>query len=103
MIDTGASLTCVHEPLLANLGLNPVGVVNSGTAAGRIQQALYVARLVFPLIGWTVDLQVVGVNLEGQEVATSPPQPIVALLGRNLLRNSVLVWNGWGGFWTLAS
>lgn len=110
LIDTGATVTCVHEPLLIGLGLHPVGAVTSGTAAGPTQQALYMARLVFPLIGWTVDLQLVGVDLSGQTISSaptgtlSPPptQPVVALLGRNLLRYSTLIWNGLGGFWTIS-
>jgi hypothetical protein len=103
LIDTGATLTCVHEPLLTGLGLNPVGIVNSGTAAGQVQQSLYVARLTFPQLGWTSDLQVVGVDLSGQQVATTPPQSIVALVGRNLLQFWTLIWNGAGGFWTICT
>jgi Aspartyl protease len=110
LIDTGATMTCVHEPLLTSLGLHPVGTVRSGTAAGQTQQAVYMARLVFPLIGWTVDLQLVGVDLSGQTIAVAPPgaqsqppaQPVVALLGRNLLRFCNLIWNGSGGFWTIS-
>ena len=103
LVDTGATLTAVHEPLLKGLGLNPVGVVTSGTAAGPIQQSLYFARLVFPVLGWTIDQQVTGVDLTGQAVQTNPPQPIVALLGRNLLQNAVLIWNGPAGSWALAT
>jgi hypothetical protein len=103
LLDTGATLTCVHEPLLTGMGLNPVGVVTSGTAAGQQQQSLYVARLTFPLLGWTADLQVVGVDLTGQQVATAPPPDIIALLGWNLFMNWTLVWNGPGGFWSIST
>jgi hypothetical protein len=89
--------------MLTSLGLNPVGVVASGTAAGPTRQSLYVARLTFPMLGWAGDLQVAGVDLTGQQVATSPPQPIVALLGRNLLQNWMLVWNGSGGVWSICT
>lgn len=102
-IDTGASLTCVHEPLLTGLGLNPVGMATTGTAAGQVQKPLYVARLLVPQIGWTLDIQVLAVDLTGQMINTTPPQPIIALLGRNLLRNCVLLWNGTAGIWTLAT
>jgi predicted aspartyl protease len=103
LIDTGATMTCVHEPILTNLGLQPVGTLSAGTATGRAQQSVYMCRLIFPVLGWTVDLPVAGVNLDGQEIATSPPQPIIALLGRNLLQMCVLIWNGPGGFWTIAT
>jgi hypothetical protein len=103
LIDTGATLTCVHEPDLIALGLNPVSTVTSGTAAGPVQQSIYVARLTFPQFGWSGDLAVAGVDLTGQQVKTSPPQSIVALLGRNILSSWTLVWNGPGGFWSVAT
>lgn len=103
LIDTGASLTCVHEPLLQTLGLHPTGTIESGTAAGRVQQSLYYARVTFPQLRWTSDLVVAGVDLGGQVASTNPPQPIVALLGRNLLRNWTLVWHGAGGHWSVST
>ena len=102
-VDTGATLTCVHEPILQGLGLKPVGVINSGTAAGPVQQSLYFARLTFPVFGWSGDLQVVGVDPSGQQVPTDPPQNMTALLGRNLLQYWLLVWNGPGGFWSIST
>lgn len=103
LVDTGATLTCVHEALLTGLGLNPTGAVTSGTAAGPTQQSMYFARLTFPQLGWTGELPVAGVDLTGQQVGTTPPQSIVALLGRNLLQNWMLVWNGPGGMWSIAT
>lgn len=106
LVDTGATLTCVHEPILTGLGLNPISVVQSGTANGLVPQNVYPARLVFPSTGWTVDAQqAVGVNLGGQTMqldATQPPQAVIALLGRNLLEHWVLVWNGPVGFWSVS-
>lgn len=43
-------MTCVHEPILTGLGLNPIGIVNSGTAKGLVQQSVYPARIVFPTV-----------------------------------------------------
>ena len=103
LIDTGATMTCVHEPHLTGLGLNPVSTVQVGTAAGPVQQNVYMARLVLPELGWTVDLPVAGVNLAGQQAAVTPPQPIIALIGRNLLQLCVFTWNGVGGFWSLST
>lgn len=103
LIDTGATLTCVHEPLLHSLGLNPVGTVNSGTASGPVRQNVYPARIVFPTKGWTLDVaQAVGVNLTGQVVPEKPPKPIIALLGRNALASWVFIYNGPAGYWTVA-
>ncbi len=103
LIDTGASLTCVHEPLLQALGLHPTGTMEAGTANGRVQQSLYYARVTFPQLGWASDLIVAGVDLTGQQVATTPPQDIVALLGRNLLQNWTMVWSGAGGHWSIST
>jgi hypothetical protein len=103
LVDTGATMTCVHEAILTGLGLQPVGQVQSGTANGPVQQNVYMTRLVFPLLGWTVDLPVAGVDLTGQQAQLNPPQDIIALLGRNLLRNCVLIWNGVGGFWSIST
>lgn len=104
LIDTGATMTCVHEAVLTGLGLNPVGAIRSGTAAGQVQQSVYPCRLVFPAQGWTLDIAggVVGVDLAGQVASLDPPQPIVALIGRNAMTGWVFVWNGPGGFWTIA-
>jgi len=102
LIDTGATLTCIDETILLSLGLNPIGQVNSVTANGPMLCNVYPARILFPVQGWTLDLgQSMGVNLKGQAIPTDPPQPIIALLGRNLLERSVLIYNGITGLWTI--
>jgi hypothetical protein len=102
LIDTGATLTCIQEDILISLGLNPIGQVTSGTANGPKPCNVYPARIVFPTKGWTLDLgQAMGVNLTGQTIPGDPPQPIIALLGRNLLQRSVFIYNGITGFWTI--
>jgi hypothetical protein len=102
LIDTGATMTCVHEDILTSLGLNPIGVVQSGTAAGPVQQNVYPVRITFPSKGWTLDVQAAGVNLSGQMIPLNPPQPAVVLLGRNVLEKWVFIWNGPSGHWTVA-
>lgn len=103
LIDTGATLTCISEDVLKTLGLNPFDVVNSGTADGPKQQNVYAARIVFPTKNWTSDLnKAVGVNLKGQIIQKDPPEPIIALLGRNWLEHMVFIYNGPSGLWTIA-
>ena len=106
LIDTGATITCIHEPILRDqLGLNPISVMKAGTASGPTQQNVYPARIVGTVAqSFTLDLDgVAGVNLSGQIVNTLPdPQEVVALLGRNFLSHCVLIWNGPGGFWTIS-
>lgn len=102
LIDTGATLTCIQEDILVSLGLNPIGQANAGTANGPVQRNIYPARIVFPTKGWTLDLaRAMGVNLTGQVIPTDPPQPIIALLGRNLLERCVFIYNGLVGLWTI--
>ena len=103
IIDTGATFTAVHEPLLQALGLHPIGVVNTGTANGPVQQNTYAARVVLPVEGITGDIHsLTGVNLANQIVPLNPPQPLIALLGRDFLQRMVLIWNGPAGMWTLS-
>jgi hypothetical protein len=106
LIDTGATYTCVHEPLLVALGLPPINVIQSGTANGPVQQNVYAARVNFPQIGWDVGLiQVIGVNLAGQMTPAShglTPFAIVALIGRDLLAQCSLHWEGPAGFWSIS-
>ncbi len=51
LIDTGASITCLHEPILLRLQLNPISIALFGTAHGQVQQSIYPARIVFPIWG----------------------------------------------------
>lgn len=96
LIDTGASATAVDEGLLLALGLAPTGATPIATPSGATQQALYACEIAFP--GTPIpalDLSVV----IGSVLA---PQGIVALIGRDLLRHFLLVYNGPEGEWTLA-
>jgi predicted aspartyl protease len=103
IIDTGATMTAVHEAALTALGSRPVSTVNMGTANGPVVQNVYAARIFFPTTGWNLELQqVVGSNLAGQVIPITPPQPMICLIGRSTLKDWVLVWNGPGGFWTVS-
>lgn len=102
IIDTGASLTCVHQEALERLKLNPFDIVKTGTANGIVDQQVYPASIVFPTRRWRINLQgVAGVDLTGQNIL-DPPQPVIALIGRNVLENWVFAYNGPGGFWTVS-
>ena len=100
LLDTGASATCVHEPVLQRLGLNPIGTVMSGTAAGQVPHNIYPARIEFP--GEAIDRDfnaVAGVDLSGQAVSlTTGLHSIIALIGRDVMADWILTYNGVGGF-----
>ena len=38
LIDTGATKSCVHGPIMGQLGVNPIGVITGLTAAGQVRQ-----------------------------------------------------------------
>lgn len=103
LVDTGATLTCVHEEVLKKLSLNPVGIVDSGTAAGKVSQNAYACQVRIPANNLLAELSpVIGVNLTGQQAAVPGTPPIIALLGRNLLQHGVFVYNGTFGFWSFS-
>jgi hypothetical protein len=96
LIDTGASRTCIHEPHLQSLGLNPIGVANMGTASGPSQRNIYQAQITCGSPQWTYQpAGVIGVDLSGQNIELHPnPQPLIGLLGRDFLSQGLLIWNG---------
>jgi hypothetical protein len=106
LIDTGATFTSVHEPLLIALGLTPINVITAGTANGPVQQNVYAARLNFPGLGWDVGLvQITASNLSGQVTPAShgvPSRPLIALIGRDLLAQCSFHWEGTSGFWSIS-
>lgn len=100
LIDTGASMTCVEESILTALGINPIGLVSLGTAAGPVQRPLYAAKLAFPETKLLAELsRVVAVDLRGQTIGD---KPLIALVGRDILQVCQFTYNGSGGFFILA-
>lgn len=101
LIDTGATNTCVDYTVISSLGVKSVGVINSGTAGGLAQMNLFPARLKFP--NENLDLEFTscaGVSLDGQAALGLP---IVALLGRDVLSNFILIYNGPAGMYTITT
>ncbi len=96
LIDTGASISAVDEPILRTLGLNPTGTIQVVTPGGQVQQAQYDCEISFP--GTPIPTlpfnSVTGSQLSGLGYS--------ALIGRDILRYFQLVYNGAEGFWTLA-
>jgi hypothetical protein len=81
-----------------SVGVHPIGVATSGTAAGQVNHSLYPAHFTFPAAKIEIDFaSVVGVNLTGQEVAG---KRIIALIGRDVLSMGIFVYNGHTGAYT---
>lgn len=95
MIDTGASLTAIRDDIPGILGLNPVGVVliTTPTSTG-VQCYQYLVNLVFPNNTHIPNFTVTAVPLRGQNVS--------CLIGRDILGQGVLVYNGYMNQFTLS-
>ncbi|MGH2493204.1 MAG: hypothetical protein ACRDIV_00700 [Ktedonobacteraceae bacterium] len=101
LIDTGATRSCVHGPIMTALGVNPIGVVNSGTVAGQALHNLFPAHFMFPAARIDIDFAaVVGVDLAGQIINN---QQLIALIGRDVLSSGIFVYNGPMGTFSLAT
>ena len=93
LIDTGAAVSCIDDDVAIALKL-PVtgtGFMTSATHTGQPRN-LYPVEI--EIAGWPIKFgsnRIMGANLK--------PQQLVALIGRDLLKNCVLVYNGpTGGF-----
>ena len=104
LIDTGAASSCVDQPVLTKLGLNPIGNTQVGTAGGLQQRSIYTAKLEFPASPlpsmWFSHL--VGVDLSSLFFGGDRTKPIVALIGRDFLQQTLLIYNGVSGSFTIA-
>ena len=96
LIDTGASITAIDQTVVDALGLIPLGIITVSTPSGQEDQLLYPCRIEFPgtPIGSLNFNRVTGSKLSEFGIAT--------LIGRDLLRHFLLVYNGFEGYWTLA-
>jgi hypothetical protein len=85
----------VDEEVISLLGVQPIGQMKLSTPSQSRPAWLYVVRMSFPEapISALDTLDVVGCSLQ--------PQGFIALLGRNFLRNVVLVYDGPAGLFRL--
>jgi hypothetical protein len=91
--DTGAFATAVDESIFATLGVSPIDEIPTGSPHGTGKSNIYPASVTFPAMNVT-DMpmeRVVGCTLKWQ---TRDNKEIVMLLGRDLLRWFLLVYNG---------
>lgn len=95
LIDTGASTTCLDAGAAQRAGLPIVG-------NGKMNSATHDNHAV-PLFAGMLRLTNFGdLPVENAMGANLGNQGIIALLGRDVLRNCILVYNGIGGSVTLA-
>lgn len=104
LIDTGASISSADTSAFAQLGINQNGVALVGTAGGQQQQFTYPARLSFPGTGIPAfdHPKMLGCDLGGNVVLGIPNARLIALIGRDILKLFVFVYNGTAGVWSLS-
>lgn len=104
LVDTGASCTCVDPSIIQQLDLTPTGSVpvhtpSSGDSPPTKNQ--YDVSLGIP--GATEDhLPLVLQTIPVVEADLLASQGFAVLIGRDILKDCILVYNGQMGFFTLA-
>lgn len=100
LIDTGASCTSIDSSVFSALALNPTGTIDihtPSTGAVPVQQNQYDVRLIIPHISinrYFHAVPVVEANFQAQGIQ--------GLLGRDILRECVFIYNGEIGVYTLS-
>ncbi len=100
LVDTGAFATAVDESVFGTLGIPHIDEVATGSAHGPSMSKVYPANVAFPAMN-VADLpmeRVVGCNLKWK---TRDDKEIIMLMGRDLLKYFLLVYNGPGSDVTL--
>jgi|SRR5208337_686277 len=90
LVDTGASICAVDESAALKLGLQPIGQSNVSGVGGTRVHNVYMAKVTFP--GTPIPPQqwtLTGADLKDQN--------LLLLIGRDILRACVLIYNGPGG------
>jgi hypothetical protein len=102
LIDTGARSTCVDIAAIRELGIAPVSWVNTTTPAGKSKMALFPTCFRFPGLDREIGFHLaVGAGIRGV-LGSSPSEHVLMLVGRDILAQSVLVYNGPSSSYTLA-
>src|SRR5262245_3632748 len=101
LIDTGSSISGIHEAVLEQLGILPIDSIPLSTPAGSGRAFVYPTCVSFPALnvaGCAIS-RVVGDQLNFE---TPDGKKIIMLLGRDLLSQFLLVYNGRSSSITLA-
>jgi len=93
LIDTGAFATAVDEKIFTGLGVQQIDTISTQSPHGDSTSNVYPCRVTFPGLGLNelAMERVVGCNLKW---TTTDGREIIMLLGRDLLRYFLLVYNG---------
>jgi hypothetical protein len=101
VIDTGTDVTAVASAALQQLGLVRVRRLSSHTAGGTIIANIFELSLTVPPWGHLTAALLVFDHLEVMELVQAPPN-IDVLVGRDVLAQALMVYDGRRGECTLA-
>jgi len=94
LIDTGASNTCVDEQAAKDLGLPVIDVANMQSASHEKHECnIYPVQIITPIVT---------LNAPRAMGAALAPQGLLVLIGRDVLQNCNLFYNGPMGQFTLS-
>lgn len=96
LIDTGASGSCINEPISKELGLIVRDIVPVQTPSGTSKQGVYDVGFLLILPGIITSpliIQALSSDLTNQ--------PYQALIGRDILNYCTLIYNGWDNSYQL--
>jgi len=96
LIDTGASGSCINEPISKELGLIVRDIVPVQTPSGTTQQGVF--DVGFLLILPRIMTQPILIQALGSDLKNQPYQ---ALIGRDILSYCTLIYNGWDNSYQL--
>ncbi len=104
LVDTGASASAVDDGIAKELLIQPVGTHALHGVGGAQSHFRYPVRLRFPgsRMPDLVDRIVFGADLASQKIPAYPNQRMIVLLGRDILKDFVLIYHGQLGMFTLA-
>jgi hypothetical protein len=93
LIDTGASASAVHEQVLLGMGVQPIDSIPTQTPHGAGRSFVYPAKIAFPALNienYRMD-RLIGSQLQW---ATKDGKEVIMLLGRDILKYMLVVYNG---------
>jgi hypothetical protein len=95
-IDTGSTISGVDQALLQSLGAPAIGSLPIGTPGGSFEANLYQAKIVYQGLDLTA-------GLPGGVLGEQLPAPVQSLVGRDVLANYDLVYEGQQGAFALSA
>jgi hypothetical protein len=97
LIDTGASSSAVDEKIFTDFGVQPIDHIKMSTPHTKDQWSfIYPAKIQFPGLNLTNEAMLESLRVVGCELrwTTFDNKEIVMLLGRDILRYFLMVYNG---------